>query len=199
MPIITVELRGPEPLDTLFPKARRQVLGTLMLDANRGWSLTDIAKQHGTTPSTLQRELAALLECGLLLRYEMAGKVLYRANSSTECFPELQALFVKAFSFGDMLRDALSNLAIRSAFVYGNTVWGDSLSPIHLVVVAAVPAEALDMALRPLEIRLGRQIEVALLSEAEFAQRLQSGEYFLRTTLESACLTIVGDDFAAAA
>lgn len=199
LPIIQGELRGPEPLDTLFPKARRQVLGTLMLDANRGWSLSDIAKHHGTTPSTLQRELAALQECGLLLRYELGGRVLYRANAGCAHFPELQALFVKAFSFGDLLRDSLEPLSIRSAFVYGNTVWGDSLSPIHLVVVASVAPEALDMALRPLEIRMGRQIEAALLSEGEFADRLQAGEYFLRTTLESTCLTVVGDDFAAAA
>ena len=170
-----------------------------MLDANRGWSLTDIAKHHGTTPSTLQRELAALLECGLLLRYELGGKVLYRANAGCPCFPEFQALFVRAFSFGDQLRDALSPLPIRSAFVYGQAAWGETHAPIPLVVVANVNPNALDAVLRPLEIRLGRLVAAALLTEVAFAERLRSGDYFLRSTLESACLNVVGDDFAAAA
>lgn len=170
-----------------------------MLDANRGWSLTDIAKHHGTTPSTLQRELAALIECGLLLRYELGGKVLYRANAGCPCFPEVQALFVRAFSFGDQLRDALGPLPIRSAFVYGQAVWGETHAPILLVVVASVDPNALDAVLRPLEIRLGRLVAAALLPESAFAERLRSGDYFLRTALESACLNVVGDDFAAAA
>ena len=170
-----------------------------MLDASRVWSLTDIAKHHGTTPSTLQRELAALLECGLLLRYELGGKVLYRANAGSPCFPEIQALFVRAFSFGDLLRDALSPLPIRAAFVYGHAVWGETHAPIPLVVVASLSPDAIDAVLRPLEIRLGRLVAAALLSEGDFAERLRSGDYFLRSTLESACLNVVGDDFAAAA
>ena len=175
------------------------MLGTLLLDASRAWSLTDIAKHHGTTPSTLQRELAALLECGLLLRYELGGKVLYRANAGCECFPELQALFVRAFSFSDQLRDALRHLPIRSAFVYGQTIWGETHAPIHLVVVASVVPETIDAALRPLEIRLGRLVAAALLTESDFAERLRSGDYFLRCALESPCLNVLGDDFAAAA
>ena len=175
------------------------MLGPLLLDANRGWSLTDIAKHHGTTPSTLQRELAALLECGLLLRYQLGGRVLYRANAGCGCFPELQALFIREFSFGDQLRDALSPLPIRSAFVYGQAVWGESHAPIELVVVAGVKPEALDLALRPLEIRLGRLIAAALLTESSLAERLRSGDYFLQTTLQSAYMHVVGDDFAAAA
>ena len=170
-----------------------------MLDANRGWSLSDIAKHHGTTPSTLQRELAALQECGLLLRYELGGKVLYRANAACPLFPELQALFVQAFRVGEQLRDALSQLSIRSAFVFGHAFWGESVSPIQIVVVGAVPIPILDAALRPLEIRLGRQIAAALLTETDFASRLQTGDYFLRSALETASLNIIGDDFAAAA
>ncbi|MHB8637419.1 MAG: winged helix-turn-helix domain-containing protein [Fimbriimonadaceae bacterium] len=192
-------MRGSEPLDILFTKARRQVLGTLLLDARRAWSLTDIAKRHGTTPSTLQRELAMLQAGGLVLRCEVGGKVLYRANAGCACFPELQALFVREFSLGDLLRETLGCLPIRYAFVYGPGVWAESAVPIPLVVVSNIRADVLDSVLRPLEVRLGKQIEAALLTEVAFAERMRGSDYFLRFALEAASLHVLGDDFAAAA
>ena len=122
-----------------------------------------------------------------------------KANAACPCFPELQALFVRAFSFGDQLREVLKPLPIRSAFVYGHAMWGESCEPIELVVIGGVEPTTLDLALRPLEIRLGRLIAAALLTEADFAERLQSADYFLQSTLRSAHLNVIGDDFAAAA
>ncbi len=175
------------------------MLGVLLLDANRAWSLSDIAKHHGTTPSTLQRELATLVDAQIILRYEVGGRVLYRANSSCIGFPELQGLFVKAFAFGDQMREALKAFPVRSAFLYGQAIWGASYEPIEMVVIGNADPAALEVALRPLEITLGRSISVALLSEVAFAQRLADGDYFLQAATHAACLTVIGEDFAAAA
>jgi hypothetical protein len=192
-------VRGNGLIETLFPKARHQILGALMTDAQREWTLSDLAKHYGTTPSTLQRELATLVEASIILRWNRDGKVVYQANSECPLFPELQGLFVKSFGLADRIREALAPLGsrIRIAMLHGG--YTDNERPIDLVIVGSPSAAEVHAAIGPLEICLGRAVNTAILGVSEFAARADRGDYFVRSLLDQPHMTVIGDELIAQA
>jgi DNA-binding IclR family transcriptional regulator len=67
-------------LDSLFPHSRQQILSAMLLDPDRWWYLSDLAKHLHAQPSSLQRELASLTDIGLLQRQPDGNRVYYILN-----------------------------------------------------------------------------------------------------------------------
>lgn len=82
-----------EILDTLFSKTRQNLLEILLLDPDRPWYLTQLAKKLEVTPSTLQRDLTKLSAIGVFERAIDGGRVYFRANQSCPIYRELRNLF----------------------------------------------------------------------------------------------------------
>jgi DNA-binding transcriptional ArsR family regulator len=83
-------------LDALFPKTRQDILAATLLDPKRSWYLSDLARHLRTQPSSLQRELAALAEAGILRRRTDGNRVYFQADVDSPCFEELRGLMLKA-------------------------------------------------------------------------------------------------------
>ena len=79
----------------LFPSVRRQILAATFLEPEKWWYLTELASWLGTSPSSLQRELAGLAGTGLLEYRQDGRRTYYKANTASPVFPELHALFSK--------------------------------------------------------------------------------------------------------
>ena len=183
-------------LDALFPKARQQILSTLLLDVSKPWYLSDMAQHNRTTPSTLQRELAALVKVGILSKTRDGNRTYYQADSTCPVLPELRSLIIKTSGLVGQVRTALQPLAaeIRVAFVYGSfaTHSERSSSDVDLLVVGSVKLARLALALRPLEAQLSRPINPSLYSEPEFVERVHSGRHFVTALLSGPKLFILG-------
>lgn len=196
-------MRGTGLIDTLFPKARHQILGALLLDPDVSWTLTDLAKHYDTTPSTLQRELAALVEATIIFRRSEGGKVLYQANVACPIFPELQGLLVKTFGLVDRVRDALSPMShrISLAILHGSFARGayDGGRSIDILIVGNPHVADVNGALEGLEEFFGRPVHAAILSTAEFAAKADTDDYFVSSVLEQPNLLVMGDEMALAA
>ena len=80
----------------------------------------------GTTASSLQRDLAALVGAGIVLRASRGHQVYFRANRACPVFDELRGLVVKTFGIAEVLTLALQPLSqgIDVAFVYGSVARG---------------------------------------------------------------------------
>jgi hypothetical protein len=59
-------MRKPPTLAALFPTMRGDVLAATLTQPEKWWYLSELAQSLGTSPSTLQRELMALVERGIL-------------------------------------------------------------------------------------------------------------------------------------
>ena len=70
----------------------------------------------------MQRELAALLDAGLLLMTKRGNQKHFQANAAAPVFAELRGLVLKTMGLADVLRAALMPLEaqISAAFVYGS-------------------------------------------------------------------------------
>jgi len=78
-----------------------------LLQPEKWWYLSDLAKYLHTTPSSLQRELASFVEGDLLESRKDGNRVYYRVNKSCPVIQELQSLFIKTTGIADVIKSAL--------------------------------------------------------------------------------------------
>jgi DNA-binding transcriptional ArsR family regulator len=196
-------MRNSRPLDALLPKTRQAILAATLPRPEQTWYLADLAKHLRVRPSSLQRELAALVEAGILKRRRDGNRVYYQPDPDCPFMPELRGLIVKTAGLLDVLRDALAPLAnrIRWAFVYGSVARGDeqSSSDVDLMVIGGVGLADLPPMLGRVRERLGRDVNPTVYSPAEFRKKLQAGYSFPRGVLDKPKLFVVGNEHELAA
>src|SRR5437764_12524683 len=123
-------MRKNKILDALWPRIRQALLAATVLHPQRWWSLSELARHLGVAPSSLQRELASLVEAGILERRSEGRRVCFRPHPECPVLPELQGLLLKTAGLVDHLREALAPWAeaIELAFVYGSIARAEELA-----------------------------------------------------------------------
>jgi uncharacterized protein len=197
-------MRKKDLLDALFPRTRRAILTATLMDPAREWYLSDLARHIGVSPSSLQRELAGLVDAEILRRRVDGNRVYYRAEVDNPIFGDLRGLVLRTAGLKDVLAECLSGFRDRIdvAFVYGSVARGDesASSDVDLMVIGCVGLAELAPALKDAEARLLRPVNPSVYRAAEVVEKLRAGHHFLGTVMGGAKLFIVGgeDDLAAA-
>lgn len=176
----------------------QRTLAVLLAQPDRSWYLRDLASSLGLQPSTLQRPLAALARAGIIRRRKDGNRVYYRADRENPFFSELQGLILKTVGLVEPLRDALKRFTrqIDLAFIHGSVASGAEKpsSDVDLVVIGRVGLADLAPALRRAEARVGRPVNVTLLTPAEFATRYRDGGPFALGLMRSEKIFIQGTE-----
>lgn len=185
------------PASALFGKSMQAILTQLYGRPDEEFYLRELARSTGTTPSSLQRDLAALTRAGILLRTARGHQVYFRANRACPVFEELRGLVVKTFGVAEILRGGLRRLAdrVEAAFVYGSVARGEERaeSDIDLLIIGTVSSGDVIEALAPAQRRLGREINPTVFPRAEFAEKVRGGNHFLTTVLAEPKLFLIGN------
>lgn len=185
-------------ISALFNATVQDVLGALVLHPDKEWYLSDLAVDLGVGPSSLQRTLAKLSLAGILLRRKSGNRVYYRADPACPILPELAGILTKTSGLTEPLRAALAPLAgkIDLAFVHGSVAEARERadSDIDLIIVGAVASGDVAWALRPVQVRLGREINTTRYTRAEFASKVASGQHFLTAVLKKPKLFLIGGE-----
>jgi predicted nucleotidyltransferase len=196
-------MRKKRPLDALFPRTRQVVLTTTLLHPDQWWYLSDLAKHLEVRPSSLQRELAALVSAEILRQRRDGNRVYFQANPDCPFLPELQGLLVKTAGMVDVLLETLAPCAKRIdwAFVYGSVARAEELaaSDVDLMIIGNLGLADLSPALRRAEKRLGREVNPTLYTREEFDTKQRARDHFLTSVLDEARLFILGDSHELAA
>ncbi len=191
-------MRKPATLAALFPTLRGDVLAATFSQPEKWWYLSELAQFVGTSPSSLQRELKALVDGGILETRREGTRAYFKANTQSPVFPELRGLIDKTAGVVPTLREVLRPLdrRIACAFVYGSVARGDehAASDIDLMVVGDVGLADLTPALRKAEARLGREVNVTSYSAAEFRKKAAGKDHFLAEVLRGRKLFVKGDE-----
>jgi predicted nucleotidyltransferase len=196
---------GPPPqraqgtiASALFGKSMQAILAHLYGRPGEEFYLREIARSTGTSPSSLQRDLAALAHAGIIDRTVRGHQVYFRANRACPVFDELRGLVVKTFGVADVLRNALRPLAgrIDAAFIYGSVARGEERteSDIDLFVIGKVSSGDVIEALAPAQRRLAREINPTVFPGAEFADKARERNHFLTTVLGERKLFLIGGE-----
>src|SRR5260370_24019625 len=189
-------MRTSGTLDALFPTVRGGVLSATLLQPERWWFMTELARHLEVPPSSLQRELESLVASGLLIRRQDGKRVYFRANSESPFFPELKGLVEKTVGIVPALNEAIKRFGdrIQLVLLYGSMARGTENpgSDVDLMIVGGINEIDLLPTLRKLEVRFRREVNVTLFSPEEFRRKLAAGDHFRDSVLKGTTIPLKG-------
>jgi DNA-binding transcriptional ArsR family regulator len=175
-------MRCIKPLDALLPKTRQGILATLLVQPEKEWYVSELARRLGVPSSSLHRELEDLTAAGILKTRRRGRMVYCQADSDSPIFPDLRGLMLKTAGLVDILAEALKPLVtkLRVVFVYGPIASGSEQSGSHidLMVVGDIEPSDFPLPLGRAEELLGREIKAMVYTLWEFALRSAAKDYF---------------------
>jgi len=190
-------MRNSSPLQALFPKTRQVLLAATILQPDRWWYLSDLAKHLGLRPSSLQRELSALSKAGILAKKRNGNRIYYKADLNCPFLGDLQGLLVKTAGLVNVLKKSLHPFfkTLDFAFVYGSMARADysSESDVDLFIIGNLSAKKLSTALKRAENQIIRSINPSLYSWEEFHQKFKDGNSFIKNVIKDKKLFVKGD------
>lgn len=183
--------------DALFTKTQQRVLALLFGSPDRSFYLNEIVRISGAGNGAVHRELARLLDCGLLTAGLIGNQKHYQANRAAPIFEELRGIVVKTFGVADVLRARLQPLAgaMAVAFIYGSVAKGTdkASSDIDLMIVSEKLAYAdVLAALQVGDASLGREVNPTIYRRVEFEKKSSEEGGFLGRVLEGPKLFVIG-------
>ena len=164
-------------LDALIPKTRQGVLAQVLLHPQGRIYLSEIARKLGVPPSSVQRELELLRKADILVRRRDGNRAYFEPNPACPFLPELRGLLVKTVGVVDVLREALApcKAKIDCAFVFGSIARSQehSQSDVDLAVIGSIRPFDLTEPLLEANLRLTREVNRVVFSQAEFRRKAQ--------------------------
>ena len=197
--IETSPLVQPTMADALFPKVRQRVLAVLFGNPDRSFYANEVIALAQSGTGAVQRELAALLDAGLLRMTKRGNQKHFQANAAAPVFAELRGLVLKTMGLADVLRVALAPIdtQISAAFVYGSVAkqQDTAQSDIDVLIVSATLGYA-DVfgALESATIQLGRKVNPALYTPDDIAKRMAQDNAFVTRVLQQPKIWLIGSE-----
>ena len=194
--------RTSQLVNVLLPKTKQHLLAAILLQPDRSWYLSEIARHLHVPPSSLQRELAQFVEVGIALKRQDGNRVYFQADRTCPIFQELSKIMTRTVGLADAVQEALDPLRtkIDLAFIYGSIATGEerSSSDVDLMVIGDATLADLAVTLRSLEERLGRSINPTVYTGGEFLKRINENNHFLSSVLKTELIFVFGaaDDLA---
>jgi uncharacterized protein len=182
----------------LFGQTRSRVLALLFSAPDSSFFVRQIARQTHSSVGTVQRELEALANAGLIERSTIGRQVFYQANRNHPVFEEVRSLIAKTAGIYHQLGSTLATLEekIAFSFVYGSIARGDETagSDVDLMVIGDTTLDEILACLNSAERNLGRSINPTVYSLNEFKSRLQDGNHFLNSVMRGSKVLLIGDE-----
>ena len=182
----------------LFGQTRTAILSLLYGHADESFYLRQLVRETGAGNGAVQREVKQLSDAGLIVRKAVGNLVFYQANRKSPVFSELRGLLLKTAGVRDVLRKALAPLKtrIQVAFVYGSIAAQKERtdSDVDLMIVGDATFEEAVSRLSAAEKRLRREVNPTIYPAREFRAKLESGNHFLTSVLQSKKLFVFGNE-----
>ena len=183
---------------TLFGKTRRAVLSLLYTHPDESFYLRQVTRVAGSGMGSVQRELKALSDAGIIQSIVRGKLIYYQANPHCPVYAELKGLIVKTAGVGDILRAALAPLSerIQTAFIYGSFAQGRERkgSDVDVCVVGPVQFAEIVSALSLAQQNIGREVNPTVYPPKEFHIKLASHDHFLTSLMKGPKVFLIGDD-----
>jgi len=196
---IGTKIRPPRDTiaDALFSATQHKVLHLLFSSPDRSYFGSELIALAGAGSGAVQRELARLVDSGLVVQRAVGRQKHYQANPDSPIFAELSGIIRKTSGVPAVIKQALQSVSARIAMavLFGSMAKGTSKShsDIDLLIVGDdLRLEELYSALEPAEKALRRKISPTLYSADEFRRRRAAKNPFLTKVLAGKSVTILG-------
>ena len=157
-------------LDTLIT-SRTRVKLLLKFFSNSGNTayLRSLAKEFGDSTNGVRVELNRLTRAGLLESEPSGNTVLYKANTDSPLFSELNNIVSKYLGFDRILENVVRQLGeLEASFIVGSYAEGRDDGLIELVLVGNIRKDELFSYVRRTEKLIRRKVKPLILNAEEF-------------------------------
>lgn len=189
-------------IDALFgSKTRVKLLHLFLNNPGQPFYVREITRKIDEQINSVRRELANMLEIGIITSDSADNKLYYQVNQRYDHYVPLRAIFgdTKVYESAvidtdndfEMLLNSISG--IRLAIFAGVLVRGSS-APIDLLLVGSLSTAKAKSVVREIETKEGRDINYSLLSYDEFYYRLSVKDRFITEILNDKHKVIVDKD-----
>ena len=172
-----------------------RLLSTLLLTGDE-LSVTDLAKRSGLAYPTAHREVARLVDAGILSERQVGRTRLIRANDESPLVGPLREILTVATGPVVMLAKELARIdAIESAFLYGSfaaRMLGDAGPAPHdidVMVLGKPDVDAVYEACARIETAVHRPVNPTILTPGEFA----APSAFLDNARSAPAVAVIGE------
>jgi len=154
-------------LPLLRSRAQGDIVAWIMLHPDEAFSLVEIGRAVGVSPSTVMREVDRLAGAGLVREVRRGNQRMVQAATDTVVFGPLAQLMAVTFGPLPVLRELLAPVkGVREAYVYGS--WaaryaqkkGPVPGDIDVLVVGTADLDELDAVAEGARSRLGREVTI---------------------------------------
>ena len=185
--------------DALFPKGRQRVLAVLFGNPDRSFYANEVIALAQSGTGSVQRELAALSEAGLITVTPQGNQKHYQANPAAPVFAELRGLVLKTMGLADVLRAALLPLTpqIEAAFVYGSVARQQDTASSDidvLIVSSSLGYGEVFSALESATATLNRTVNPTIYTPDEIAKRIAQDNAFVTRVLQQPKIWLIGTE-----
>lgn len=190
-------MRKKNPINALFPKIRQKLLAATYTQPEKWWFMSELASFINTASSSLQRELNALVESGILRSRRDGNRLYFQAETDSPIFAPLRDLIVQTLGVNENLKEALSSFKgkIEIAFIYGSVARKEesAKSDVDLMIIGSVGLAEISPVLRNLENKFSREINPTCYNSNEFQNKVISGNHFLKEVLGGEKVFLIGN------
>jgi predicted nucleotidyltransferase len=191
-------MRKGNPVDSLISPVKQSILAATYGQPDRWWYAAELAAFAERTPSSLQRDLTALAQKGLLRKRREGSRVYYKAETDSPLYEPLRLLIERSYGVVEALRAALEAMhdRIEVSFIYGSVARGDqnSQSDVDLLTIGGIGLSDIAPPMRRLEAKFRREFNVKCYSEVEFRKKLSERNHYVSSLLEGAKVFVIGDE-----
>jgi len=180
----------------LVSKTRADIFRLLFGLSSKPRYLREIERLSGVTVRTLQQELKALTAAGLVICRKDGNRTYYEPNKNHPLYNELHSMVLKTSGLVDVLKESLQSAGIQWAFVFGSVARGEAGagSDVDLMVIGSLGLRKLSGLLSGVSGKIGREINPHVFSAGEFRQKVQEGDHFVSSVLNSPLMFALGDE-----
>ena len=187
-------------IEQLFgSKTRVKLLQLFYSNPNRSFYVREITRKIDEQINSVRRELANLLNIGIIVSDTTNNRLYYEVNQTYEYYDPLLTVFghatqnVEGAKKGTTTKkavvshdqDQLKALGNVELAIYTGQFTRDESSGVDFLVVGDVNQNALQKFVTELEKKEGKEIRYALMSVREFEYRRQIKDRFISTVVES--------------
>lgn len=189
-------------IDALFgSKTRVKLLHLFLSNPGKSFYVREITRLIDEQINSVRRELANMLEVGVITSDSADNKLYYQVNQRYEHYVALRAIFagersekLSASSRSTAWHEMVAKLpSLRLAIAAGVLVKG-STTGVDLLLVGEVPTVKLKNVLQEIEALEGRELNYSVLSYDEFYYRLSVRDKFITEILSGKHHVLVDTD-----
>lgn len=161
--------------ESLFGRIRRELLRLFFLNPRKSFFLLELVDILRTGRGGVQRELANLVESGIITREKAGMKVLFSLSESCPVTDEMEKLLVKLVDYEDMLSLAVSDYqtSIKTAAM-SLPEEGEYSPSLKLLVSCDDSCEEFLKEIKRIELLIGRKIELLTVRTYELKEYIRS-------------------------